>query len=57
MLPKPGGVTSTGLQVMWMLSQKVTEDIFRKQLERLVGAVANHLQQGNERLANYNWTA
>ena len=31
---------------MWMLSQKVSEDIFRKQLERMVGAVANHLQQG-----------
>lgn len=34
------------VQVMWMLSAKVSEDIFRKQLERLVGAVANHLQQG-----------
>ncbi|KAL0049504.1 hypothetical protein WJX82_003747 [Trebouxia sp. C0006] len=31
--------------VMWMLSAKVSEDIFKKQLERLAGAVANHLQQ------------
>ncbi len=30
---------------MWMLSAKVSEDIFKKQLERLAGAVANHLQQ------------
>ena len=36
---------------MWLLSQKVSEDIFRKQLERLVGAVANHLQQGSNQLA------
>ncbi len=28
-----------------MLSAKVSEDIFKKQLERLAGAVANHLQQ------------
>ena len=28
-----------------MLSAKVTEDIFRKQLERLVSSVVNHLQQ------------
>jgi len=33
------------VQVMWMLSAKVSEDIFKKQLERLAGAVANHLQQ------------
>ena len=32
-------------QVMWLLSGKVSEDIFRKQLERIVGAVATHLQQ------------
>ena len=30
---------------MWLLSGKVSEDIFRKQLERTVGAVATHLQQ------------
>lgn len=30
---------------MWLLSGKVSEDIFRKQLERIVGAVATHLQQ------------
>ncbi len=30
---------------MWMLSAKVSEDIFKKQLERLAGAVVNHLQQ------------
>lgn len=30
---------------MWLLSSKVSEDIFRKQLERIVGAVATHLQQ------------
>ena len=29
-----------------MLSSKVTEDIFRKQMERLVGAVVTHLKQG-----------
>ena len=39
----------TAVQVMWLLSAKVSEDIFRKQLERLVGAVANHMQQGNSR--------
>lgn len=33
------------VQVMWMLSAKVSEDIFKKQLERLAGAVVNHLQQ------------
>ena len=33
------------VQVMWMLSAKVSEDIVKKQLERLAGAVANHLQQ------------
>ena len=33
------------MQVMWLLSGKVSEDIFRKQLERIVGAVATHLQQ------------
>ena len=32
-------------QVMWLLSGKVSEDIFRKQLERIVGAVATNLQQ------------
>ncbi|KAL0042600.1 hypothetical protein WJX79_004833 [Trebouxia sp. C0005] len=31
--------------VMWLLSAKVSEDIFKKQLERLAGAVVNHLQQ------------
>lgn len=34
------------LQVIWLLSGKVSEDIFRKQLERLVGAAINHLQRG-----------
>lgn len=37
-----------------MLSAKVTEDIFRKQLERLVSSVVNHLQQlqqGTRRLS------
>lgn len=32
-------------QVMWLLSGKVSEDIFRKQLERIVGAVTTNLQQ------------
>lgn len=33
-----------------MLSGKVSEDIFRKQLERLVGAAVSYLQQGIHRL-------
>lgn len=42
-----GGTVSCAfvVQVMWLLSGKVSEDIFRKQLERIVGAVAAHLQQ------------
>ncbi len=39
------GIPPPSVQVMWMLSAKVSEDIFKKQLERLAGAVANHLQQ------------